>query len=343
MHTSGSVHAGVRALVDAWEIDDRDVIVHALPLFHVHGLCVALLTALTAGATVRLLPRFSVEGVLAAFAGGEEDGPGTDATLPRRGTVFMAVPTMIRRLLDHFERQPDAGRRCGSARLFCCGSAALPAADLEAFERATGHRIVERYGMSETLITLSNPLRGERRAGTVGMPLPGVETRVVDDELWVSAPSVMRGYFGDPDQTRRVFVVESEGAERRWLRTGDMARVSGDGYVSIVGRLSTDVVKVGGHKVSTREIEEQLATHPLVAEVAVVGVPDAEWGERLVACVVPRLPQTALTLEALQAHLQVAKHKLPRQLLLLEALPRNAMGKVTKAALVAAATRHGVE
>ena len=315
----GNVVAAVGALSALWEIGPDDELVHALPLFHVHGLCVALHGALVRGARTRLLDKFSPAAVVDAVAAG--------------GTVFMGVPTMYRRLLDHLEAHPDDGAVLARARLFCAGSAALPADDLVAFERHTGHRIVERYGMSETLITLSNPVRGARKAGTVGRPIPGVTIRVVDDELQVRGPGVMRGYWHDAAATAQAFTDDG------FLKTGDTVRVDDDGYVTIVGRTSTDILKVGGYKLSTREIEEQLATHPAVREVAVVGVPDREWGQRVVACVVPRDATAAPTLAELQAHLRLHEAKKPRALHLVDALPKNAMGKVQKKLLAEAAAR----
>jgi acyl-CoA synthetase (AMP-forming)/AMP-acid ligase II len=328
MLTFGNVAAAVTSLSGLWRISDHDEIVHALPLFHVHGLCVALHGALLRGARTRLLPRFTPEAVV--------DG------VRRGGTVFMGVPTMYRRLLDHLERHPTDGEVLAKARLFCAGSAPLPAADLEEFERKTGHRIVERYGMSETLITLSNPLEGVRKAGSVGKPIPGVSIRVVDDELLVRGPGVMRGYWNNPEATEKTFVNDDEG---RWLKTGDLVKVDDDGYVTIVGRSSTDILKVGGYKISTREIEEQLMGTAGIRDVAVVGVPDREWGQRVIACVVVDEPLASLSRDALLAELQ-ARTKLhaskkPRGVLVVDALPRNAMGKVQKTALAQLAVHAG--
>jgi acyl-CoA synthetase (AMP-forming)/AMP-acid ligase II len=324
MLTFANVSAAVSSLSSLWRIDERDEIVHALPLFHVHGLCVALHSALLRGARTRLLPKFSPEGVVAAIAAG--------------GTVFMGVPTMYRRLLRHLEEHPGDGEVLSRARLFCAGSAPLPADDLEDFERRTGHRIVERYGMSETLITLSNPLDGERKAGAVGLPIPGVDIRVVDDELQVRGPGVMRGYWDAPEATAAAF-------DGPWLKTGDLVRVDEEGYVTIVGRSSTDLLKVGGYKISTREIEEHIARVPGVREVAVVGVPDRDWGQRVVACVVlddplADKPRAAL-LEQLQAAVHLHEAKKPRGLVVLDSLPRNAMGKVQKKLLAERAAAEG--
>lgn len=329
MLSFANVAAAVSSLTGLWRIGPDDVVVHALPLFHVHGLSVALHGALLRGACTRLLSRFTPEAVVAAVAAG--------------GTVFMGVPTMYRRLLDHLDEHPEDGAVLARARLFCAGSAALPASDFEEFARKTGHRIVERYGMSETLITLSNPLEGPRKAGTVGRPIPGVEMRVVDDELQVKGPSVMRGYWQNPAATQKTF-------DGPWLKTGDLVRVDEDGYVTIVGRSSTDILKVGGYKISTREIEEQLARAPGLREVAVVGVPDREWGQRVVACVALDDSPSGAALAALlpdellrrlQEHVRLHESKKPRGVLVVEALPRNAMGKVQKTVLSARAVAVG--
>jgi acyl-CoA synthetase (AMP-forming)/AMP-acid ligase II len=181
--------------------------------------------------------------------------------------------------------------------------------------------------MSETLITLSNPLDGERVPGAVGRPVPGTRIRIVDDELQVQTPGMMRGYHNRADADAEVFVLDDDG--QRWFRTGDAVSVDDDGVVRIVGRLSQDILKVGGYKLSTREIEEAIASHADVAEVTVVGLPDEQWGERVCAVVVAR-PGAAPTLEQLQQHVRLAETKKPRALLLVEALPRNALGKVQK-------------
>jgi acyl-CoA synthetase (AMP-forming)/AMP-acid ligase II len=252
----------------------------------------------------------------------------------------MGVPTMYTRLLRHLETHPDDAPILARARLFTAGSAALPAEDLRRFQALTGHRIVERYGMTETLITLSNPLHGERRPGSVGLPLPGVQVRVVDDdgtpvpdgdpgELQVQGPGLMTGYRGRPDDTAAVF-------DGPWFRTGDVVVRESDGYLRIVGRRSVDIIKSGGFKIGAREIEDVLATHPLVAEVAVFGVPDPEWGEAITAAVVPTCDVTEPELlAALQAHCAGAlvDYKKPRRVLVLPELPRNAMGKVMKTEL----------
>ncbi len=332
-HTKRTLRAGLMALMAHWGIGPGDVVIDALPLFHVHGLCVALLGPLWAGASVVLLDRFSPQGVVAAAAAG--------------GTVMMCVPTMVHRLVEHLD--DDAGEEGAVAlrrlRLVTCGSAPLPASLLEAFRARTGHVILERYGMSETLITVSNPLEGPRVPGAVGGPIAGVEVRVDDGELWVAGPGVMTGYWGRADADAEVFVdvVGADGVARRFIKTGDAVEVDDDGVIRIVGRLSQDIMKVGGEKLSTREIEDAIATLAEVNEVAVVGVPDDEWGEKVCAAVVLTAGAT-LSLSDLQARLTLSRVKWPRALLVCDALPRNALGKVMKpelkARFVAAAEPH---
>ena len=309
------------ALCRAWGFGPADVLSHALPLFHVHGLCIGIYGALLTGATILLHPRFEPATIVADIR-------------DRGATVFMGVPTMYVQLLEHLERHPDDAIVLSRARLFTAGSAALAPSVLVRFEELTGARILERYGMTETLITLANPLHGERRAGTVGQPVDGVEIRIVDEsqqpteigELQVRGDSLMRGYWNNPSATAASFV---DG----WFRTGDVARRDPDGYVRILGRMSTDIVKSGGFKLSTAEIEDVLRDHPGVAEVAVIGVADEKWGERVVAVVVPRAGTP--TREQLAAHCRaaLADYKTPRQLVLVDELPRNAMGKVEKTKL----------
>ena len=311
-HTVGDLRAGIEALMALWEVGPDDVVINALPLFHVHGLCVALLGALWRGARTRLVDQFSPPAIVDAVEAG--------------GTVLMTVPTMIHRLLAHCADHVEDAAVIGKLRLVTCGSAALAASQLEAFRAATGLTILERYGMSETLITVSNPLHGERIAGAVGRAVPGTKLRVVDDELQVQTPGMMRGYWRRPDADAEAFVVTDGG---RWFRTGDAVTIDDDGVVRIVGRLSQDILKVGGYKLSTREIEEAVASHDDVVEVAVVGLPDAEWGERVCAVVVLKAGRT-LELNALQQHVQLAEAKKPRALIVVDALPRNALGKVQK-------------
>ena len=324
----GALAANVGATTALWRFSPDDLLVLALPLFHVHGLGLGVLGALRTGLALDLHPRFDPAAVVEAFAA-------------RGATVFMGVPTMYAHLLDHLDAHPDAAAALARARLFTAGSAALPPAVLDAFAARTGHRILERYGMTETGFVLSNPYDGERRAGTVGLPVPGWEVRVVDDEgapcpagvageLQVRGDGLMSGYWGDPAATAAAF------APGGWLRTGDVVRVDPDGYHRVVGRASVDILKCGGFKIAAREIEEALLTDPRLAEVAVVGLPDPVWGERIAAAVVLDPGVEAPAPDALLAELQarvsalLADYKKPRELRLLEALPRNALGKVQK-------------
>jgi acyl-CoA synthetase (AMP-forming)/AMP-acid ligase II len=322
-HTRRTLREGLGPLMTLWGIGADDVVINSLPLFHVHGLCVAGLGPLQVGARVALLERFSPEAVRDAILAG--------------GTVLMCVPTMIHRLIGWLDAHPDDAAIFARLRLVTCGSAPLSADQLEAFRARTGLTVLERYGMSETLITLSNPLVGERVPGAVGRPVPGTRIRVVDDELQVQTPGLMRGYWGRRDADAEVFVDDpSPAGHGRWFRTGDAVTVDDDGVVRIVGRLSQDILKVGGFKLSTREIEDEIARHPAVAEVCVVGLPDEEWGERVCAAVVLR-PGHALTLPALQAAVDLTAAKKPRALVVFDALPRNAMGKVLKSEVKARA------
>ncbi|MBV1861328.1 MAG: AMP-binding protein, partial [Nannocystaceae bacterium] len=318
---------GIAALIGLWGWSRDDVLSLQLPLFHVHGLCIGVHGSLLAGMCMLIHPRFSPQAVVQDVA-------------DRGASVFMGVPTMYTRLLGHLDANPSDAASLRAARLFTAGSAALPAADLEAFERHTGHRILERYGMSETLITFSNPLEGERRPGSVGREVPGVRSRVVDEagaelragvvgELQVQTPALMTDYWNNPQATAASF-------DGPWFRTGDVVVRDDDGYVRIVGRMSVDINKSGGFKISAREIEEVLLLHPAVAEAAVVGLPDDTWGERIEAVVVLARPLSdAQAVLVAHAAASLADYKKPRAVHILEALPRNALGKLQKVALKA--------
>jgi malonyl-CoA/methylmalonyl-CoA synthetase len=314
----------VEALHGAWGWSRDDTLVHTLPLFHIHGLFVAALGALWAGARTVLLPRFDARLALQAVA-------------DHQGTVLMGVPTHHHRFLA---LPPGDLPDTSSLRLVTSGSAPLPAARHTAFRERFGVEIVERYGMTEVGIVLSNPLEGERRPGTVGLPLPGVHSRVVDGddndvepgqtgELWIHSPGLFAGYHGLPSATERAFV---HWQGRRWLRTGDLCRQDPDGYHRIVGR-ATDMVITGGLNVYPREVEAVLAevAGPALAAVAVVGVPDEEWGERLVGVVELTPGADARLSDWLGAcRERLATYKVPKELRMVGALPRNAMGKVQK-------------
>jgi len=326
-----ALEENTRAVMDLWRFTERDRLLLALPLFHVHGLCLGVAGALLAGFTLLLEERFDAARVVEAFA--------------REGaTVFMGVPTMYVRLLEHLEAHPESAAALRKARLFTAGSAPLPAADFRAFQEKTGHAILERYGMSETLFTLSNPYDGERRPGTVGSPVPGCAIRLVDDdrreppagelgEIQVKGSGVMNGYWQRPDETAAAF-------RDGWFLTGDVARRDADGYVTIVGRSSVDIIKSGGFKISAREIEDVLRRHPAVKDAAVVGVPDRVWGQRIAAALVlketspPDAPGSACVAVAAFAAEHLADYKKPRDLRVVAELPRNALGKVQKHLLV---------
>ncbi len=314
----------VDALAAAWGWTDADVLVHALPLFHVHGLVLGLIGSLRVGGTLRLLPRFTPEGVCAAMGAG--------------GTMLFAVPTMYHRLAEHCEATAADAARLARARLLVSGSAALPVRENERLFRLFGQRPVERYGLTETLILCAARHDGPRTAGTVGSPLPGVSLRLVDDqrrtlapgpdvigEIAVKAPCVFSGYLNRPDATAEA--MDAEG----FFYTGDLAEITALGEVRIVGRRATDLIKTGGYKVGAGEVEAALLEHPSVREAAVVGVPDDDLGERIVAFVVPS-PGARPATEELADHVArlLAPHKRPRAVRLVESLPRNAMGKVLK-------------
>ncbi|MDY7095476.1 MAG: AMP-binding protein [Acidobacteriota bacterium] len=327
VHTHSSLAAQMTSLVEAWRWSPADRILGVLPLHHVHGLINVMGCALWSGACWQPLPAFDAAATWRHLA---------HSPL----TLFMAVPTIYRRLVAHWEEQDEAIRRelsdgAARLRLMVSGSAALPVPLLERWRQITGHTLLERYGMTEIGMALSNPLEGCRRAGTVGRPLPGVEAQVVDDagqplnqgrpgELWVRGPGVFREYWRRPEATDDAF-------RDGWFRTGDEV-VLEDGAYRILGRRNVDIVKTGGYKVSALEVEAVLREHPAVAECAVVGLPDEEWGERLSAAVVLRSDRESLSLEELRdwARPRLAPYKLPRSLTLLPELPRNALGKVVK-------------
>jgi malonyl-CoA/methylmalonyl-CoA synthetase len=304
----GNVLANSESVAMTWRWRAEDRLVHALPIFHGHGLCVALYTALATGSSVVLLPDFDPGAVL-------------DAAAAHDATLFFGVPTMFHRLA--------ASGRAGELarlRLVVSGSAPLPA-ELHHQLAADGTAVLERYGMTETLMTLSNPYDGERRAGTVGFPFPGVEAWVDDGtEILVQGPTVFAGYWERPAATAERF----DGQGR--LRTGDLGSVDADGYVTIRGRL-TELVISGGYNVYPAEVEDVLLGHPAVAEVAVTGTPSEEWGEVVTAWVVADGPPPPLDELVSYAATRLAPYKRPRLVHFVDALPRNAMGKVQRGAL----------
>jgi len=294
-------------LIACWQITDRDRFLLALPLFHVHALGNGLHCWLVSGCRMRLLERFEHQTAVAQF-------------LDFRPTLFFGVPTMYVRLL---ETPPGQAREIGRRmRLFVSGSAPLAAQVLEDFRARFGHTILERYGMSETLMNISNPYAGERRAGTVGLPLPGVSVRRDDmGEVWIKGPNVFAGYWKRDEATRAAF---SDG----WFKTGDIATRSEDGYYTLCGRRS-DLIISGGFNIYPREIEEFLMEQPEIAEAAVVGEPHPVRGEVPVAYIVVRERVDPADLES-RCRDKLASFKVPRRFEVVEKLPRNALGKVQK-------------
>ena len=328
--THHNIEAQITSLVEAWEWSDDDQILHTLPLHHIHGVINVLGCALWAGATCHMLPKFNAHQVWDHLAGGEL-------------TLYMAVPTIYAKLIAAYdaassEQQQRWGRGAAKLRLMVSGSAALPVSVLEKWRSLTGHTLLERYGMTEIGMGISNPLHGERRPGHIGQPLPYVEGRLADEqgevidsptpetpgEIQIRGPVVFREYWNRPEATAEAFTDEG------WFKTGDVAVVD-DGYYRILGRSSVDIIKTGGYKVSALEIEEVLRTHSAIRDCAVVGVPDDEWGERV--CVAVTLAEDqSLDLASLRSwgKQHLAAYKVPQSLTVLDDLPRNAMGKVTK-------------
>ncbi|WP_373526504.1 acyl-CoA synthetase [Nostoc sp.] len=336
--THENIQAQVTSLITAWEWTSsdspaetlRERILHILPLHHIHGIVNVLTCALWAGAQCHLLSKFDAEIVWNRICEGDL-------------TLFMAVPTIYVKLIAAWEnassdRQKSMSAGCAKMRLMVSGSAALPVQVLEKWQSISGHFLLERYGMTEIGMALSNPLHGERLSGYVGRPLPQVEVRLVNEngelvpagtpgEIQVKSPGVFLEYWQNPQATAKAF-------RDGWFCTGDTAVVENGNY-RILGRMSVDIIKTGGYKVSALEIEEVLRSHPDIQECAVVGIADIEWGERVCAALVLQRSQT-LTLESFRswAKERLAVYKVPTQILTLEELPRNAMGKVIKPTVV---------
>ncbi|HEU4656914.1 MAG TPA: AMP-binding protein [Capillimicrobium sp.] len=310
MLSSGNLLAGAEQVRRAWRWTAADRLVLALPLFHMHGLGVGLHGTLLAGASAVLLARFDVDAVL-------------DAARDHDATMFFGVPTMYARLAA----SPRAGE-LARLRLCVSGSAPLPADLHRTLERRAGQRVLERYGMTETVMLASNPYDGDRRAGSVGLPLPGVELRLAGDgEIQVRGPNVFSGYWRRPDATAEAFTGDG------WFRTGDLGALDDDGYLRIHGR-SKELIITGGFNVYPREVEDVLRGHPAVADVAVAGLPDPEWGETVAAWIVPADggADVDVDVDAILAFAaeRLAGYKRPRTVRLVAELPRNALGKVLK-------------
>lgn len=327
--THANIVAQIGSLTEAWEWSADDRILLTLPLHHVHGIVNVVGCALWSGARCDMLPAFDAAGVVDALAGGAF-------------SLYMAVPTIYHRLIEYLQVSAEETRRrfeegTSGMRLMVSGSAALPVPVLEKWRRLTGHTLLERYGMTEIGMGLSNPYRGERTPGSVGTPLPGVEVRLVDEdnepvgdgvpgEIQVRGPTVFLEYWERPADTGDAFTPDG------WFRTGDTA-VVGDGRYRILGRSSIDILKTGGEKVSALEIEEVLLGHEAISEAAVVGIDDLEWGQRVAAVLVVDRP---IDTDELRDWLRgiLAPHKIPKDFYLADALPRNPMGKTVKPEVV---------
>ncbi len=325
--THQNIQVQVKSLIEAWGWRADDHILHVLPLHHIHGIVNVLTCALWAGAICEIMPKFNADKVWGRITMGQI-------------TLFMAVPTIYAKLIAAWEAKTPAARQalteaCSKLRLMVSGSAALPITMLEKWEKISGHRLLERYGMTEIGMALSNPLDGERVAGSVGRPLPGVKVRLIAEngniieqegipgEVQVHGSNVFLEYWNRPEETVGSF---SDG----WFRTGDIAVMENGGY-KLLGRDSVDIIKTGGYKVSALEIENILRTHPTEPECAVVGVDDTEWGQRVCAAIVLKNGEN-LTLESLRAwgKKRLAVYKVPSRLRIVDDLPRNTMGKVNK-------------
>jgi malonyl-CoA/methylmalonyl-CoA synthetase len=310
-------------IIRIWEIGKTDRLCHALPLFHVHGLCFALHTALIAGAHILMLDQFSAEQVAAALESKEQDCA---------CTMFMAVPSMYNKLMDYLgDRRPDFAHM----RLWTSGSAPLLPHDFERVHATFGKQPVEREGMSETGMNFSNPLRGQRKPGSIGLPLPQLEVRIVNPdtgvdmatgqtgEIWLRSPAVTPGYWRKPEETAKAF-------EENWFKTGDLGNVDQDGYYYLTDRIKHIIIS-GGENVSPKEVEIVINRLEDVIESSVVGVADEKWGEKVVAVVVAR-PDSTIKPVQIKAHCKNHLHdwKCPKEVVFVKALPRNTMGKVLK-------------
>lgn len=331
VHTHASLAAQISCLVEAWEWTDDDAILHFLPLHHTHGIINKLFCALWSGAYCEMMEKFEAKMVWAKMVSGKFN-------------LLMGVPTVYSKLIQQWEETDDATKQtysdsCAKFRLMVSGSAALPVSVLEKWKSVSGHILLERYGMTEIGMALSNPLHGERKPGFVGKPLPGVVARVavpaegaehadegtdVMGELEIKGKNLFKEYWNKPEETKKSFTKDG------WFKTGDMVEVV-DGNYKIVGRLSTDIIKSGGYKISSLEIESVLLLHHAVQECCVLGIADEMYGEKIVAVIVVKENAT-LTLEELRefAKDKLAAYKLPVAMKVVEQLPRNVMGKVVK-------------
>lgn len=328
--THKTIQSQIESLVEAWQWQNDDRIPLFLPLYHIHGVINIVACALWTGAEIESFARFDRESIL-------------NRVSAQAYSVFMAVPTIYIKIIQALETMSESERSTivdgfAKMRLMVSGSAALPAQIYEQWKTLTGQNLLERYGMTEIGMALSNPYEGERRPGYVGLPLPGVEVRLLTEqgeqttaeneigEIQVRGPNVFLEYWNRPEATQESF-------QDGWFCTGDIAVIE-DGYYRIMGRSSVDIIKSGGYKLSALEIESTILDHPDISECVIVGIPDETWGE-IVALATVMQPGKQLSLEELQAWCQdrLSAYKIPRRLLALDQLPRNAMGKVTKPAV----------
>ncbi|TAH02161.1 MAG: long-chain fatty acid--CoA ligase [Sphingobacteriales bacterium] len=325
--THANLQAQIIALVNAWQWSSADKIVCILPLHHVHGIVNVVSCALWSGASCRFLPEFNAAALFSLFKSGVL-------------SLFMAVPTIYFKLISHYEALPLTEQQALTTamqqfRLMVSGSAALPVTVMEKWKLISGHSLLERYGMTEIGMAISNPYIGERKAGYVGLPLPGVQIRLADEnyndapanepgEILVKGDNVFNEYWNKPEATKKEFTTDG------WFKTGDMAVVE-NGYYRIMGRSSVDIIKSGGYKISALEIEEVLRTHPQIKDCAVVGLENEEWGELVAAALVTNNNE-AIDTASLNAWIRerMPAYRVPRKYLIVAELPRNAMGKVTK-------------
>ncbi|BAT98501.1 hypothetical protein VIGAN_09216100 [Vigna angularis var. angularis] len=345
VHTHKSIISQVQTLAKSWEYTSADKFLHCLPLHHVHGLFNGLMAPLYSGSSVEFLPKFSVRGVWQRW---RESYPTDGSKADDAITVFTGVPTIYARLIQGYnamdsELQRVSASAANNLRLMMCGSSALPLPVMQEWEVITGHRLLERYGMTEFVMALSNPLKGERKPGTVGKPFPGIEVKIIADEdgendntamgeLCVKSPSLFKEYYKLPEVTKESFTDDG------FFKTGDAVTTDEDGYYIILGRTNADIIKAGGYKLSALEIESVIIEHPAISECCILGLPDNDYGEIVGAIVVlhdvkekrDQESKPTLSLEELStwAKDKIAPYKIPTKLILWEKLPRNAMGKV---------------
>lgn len=326
--THANLNFQIKTLVEAWEWQAEDHILNVLPLHHVHGIINVMSCALWVGGCCEFLPKFDSNKVWELFSKGNIN-------------LFMAVPTIYFKLIHYWEQQTEAkqeeySKAINAFRLMVSGSAALPISVLDQWQQISGHVLLERYGMTEIGMGISNPYRGERRPGHIGQALPGVQIRLVNEEglvttenisgeIQIKGPNVFQEYWQKPEATQKAF------SEDGWFLSGDIA-IFKDGYYKILGRDSVDIIKSGGYKISALEIEDVLRKHLLISDCAVIGIPNPEWGEVIVASLILKDEKTPIDLTSLKNWLKevLPPYKVPRQFIIQAALPRNVLGKVTK-------------